>query len=56
MTKVDLASDILDSLLDNGMITLDYGSEFYEQGKQDCINEIKRKLDDYVIVYGSMIE
>lgn len=56
MNKTDLANDILESLLCNGMIALEYGSEFYEQGKQECIEEIKRQLDDYVIVAGMLIE
>lgn len=56
MTKTTLAADILDSLLDNGMISLEYGSEFYQEGKEEVIREIKRKLDDYVIVEGVPVE
>lgn len=56
MTKTNLAAEILQSLLDNGMISLEYGSEFYEKGKQECIQEIKRKLDDYVVVSGREVE
>lgn len=56
MTKGDLAAEILQSLLDNGMIALEYGSEFYQEGKQECIQEIKRKLDAYVIVEGREVE
>lgn len=57
MTKTELASDILEILLGNGMISLEYGSEFFEQGKQEVIKEIKRKLDDYLVIeYGRVIE
>ena len=56
MKKLDLAEEILQDLLDNGMITLEYGQAFWEEGKQECIQEIKRKLDDYVIVAGQIIE
>ncbi len=55
MTKTELASDILESLLDNDMISLEYGSEFYQEGKQEVIQEIKRKLDNYVIVEGKEV-
>lgn len=41
MTKVKLATEILEKLLDNGMISLEYSQAFYEDGKQDCIQEIK---------------
>lgn len=56
MKKEELAKLILEGLLDNGMITLEYGQAFWEEGKQECIQEIKRKLDDYVIVEGRVIE
>lgn len=55
MTKTELASDILEILLGNGMISLEYGQAFYQEGKQECIQEIKRILDDYVIVEGRVI-
>ena len=55
-TKTELAAEILQNLLDNGMISLEYGSEFFEQGKQEVIEEIKRKIDDYVILEGRVIE
>lgn len=56
MTKDQLASDIVNDLLDNGMIALEYGSEFYDQGKQEVIEEIKQILNGYVIVDGSVVE
>lgn len=56
MKKVELAEEILQNLLDNGMITLEYGQSVWEEGKQECIQEIKRKLDDYVIISGQIIE
>lgn len=56
MKKQELAEEILQDLLDNGMITLEYGQAFWEEGKKECIKEIKRKLDDYVIVEGQIVE
>lgn len=56
MKKVELAEEILQNLLDNGMIDLAYGQEFWKEGREECIQEIKRKLDDYVIVSGQIIE
>lgn len=56
MKKIDLAAEILEDLLDNGMITLEYGSDLWEVGKQDCINAITKKLENYVIVEGREVE
>lgn len=56
MGKSDLAEKILCTLLDNGMISLEYGSEFYDKGKQECIDEIKNVLDDFVIVEGILVK
>ncbi len=56
MKKVELAEEILQNLLDNGMIDLTYGQAFWEEGKQECIQEIKRKLDDYLIIEGQILE
>ena len=55
-TKQELALNIFRSLQDEGMIVLNYGQEFWKEGEQDCINEIKRILDDYVIIEGRVIE
>lgn len=56
MKKVELAEKILQDLLDNGMITLEYGQAFWEEGKQECIQEIRRKLDDYIIIEGKEVD
>lgn len=56
MKKSELAEKILYGLLDNGMIALEYGSEFYDIGKQECIAEIKSILNDYVIVEGLLLD
>lgn len=52
MNKRDLATEILDHLLDNGMINLEYGQEFWREGKVECIKAITDRLSDYVIVQG----
>ena len=56
MTKLDLAADILEDLLNNGMINLEYGQVFWEEGKQECIKAIKDKLDRYVIIEGKVVD
>lgn len=56
MSKSEIAEKILCTLLDNGMISLEYGSEFYEKGKQECIDEIESILEDFVIVEGIVVK
>ena len=56
MNKKDLAEQILNDLLNNELIALEYGQEDYEIGKQDCINVIEDRLKDYIIISGNTLE
>lgn len=53
--KQELASNIFHSLQDEGLIILNYGQEFYKEGEEDCINEIKRILENYLVVEGGRV-
>lgn len=56
MNRTELAKEILYALIDNSRIVINYGQEFYEEGVNDCIDDIKEVLEDYVIVEGRAIE
>ncbi len=56
MKKIELAEGILQDLLDNGMISLGYGQVLWQEGREECVRAIERKLNDYVIVEGRVME
>lgn len=55
--KKDIALDIIDRLLDNGMINLEYGRDDWEKGKEECAQLIvDYVLSNFTIAEGRTIE
>lgn len=55
--KKDMALDIIDRLLDNGMIKLEYGTADWSKGKEECADLIvEQVLSYYTISEGKVIE
>lgn len=55
--KKEMALDIIDRLLDNGMITLEYGTDDMERGREECADLIVNYvLNNFTIVEGKAIE
>lgn len=55
MRRRELAEAILQELLDEQMIILEYCPEFWEDGRQDCINLIEKRLSNFTIVAGELV-
>ena len=56
MNKRELAAKILEELLDDGMISLECGQEYWEQGKEECVDTIYDQLKDLYIIEGREIK
>ena len=55
--KKEIALDIIQRLLDNGMINLEYGQEDFEIGKEECADLIvEQVLSNFTIAEGRLIE
>lgn len=56
-TKKDIATDIIERLLSEGMITLEYNNEDWEKGKEECAKLIVDSVLSYLaIADGRVIE
>lgn len=55
MNKRELAAKILEELIDDGMISLECGQVYWEQGKEECIDSIYNQLKDFYIIEGREI-
>lgn len=56
MKKRELAETILNDLIDEGMITLECGQVFWQEGKEECIDVIYDRLKDFCIIEGREVE
>lgn len=56
MNKRELAAKILEVLLDDGMISLECGQAYWEQGKEECVDTIYDQLKDLYIIEGREIK
>lgn len=56
MNKRELAAKILEGLLDDGMISLECGQAYWEQGKEECVDTIYDQLKDLYIIEGREIK
>ncbi len=56
MNKRELATKILDELIDDGMISLECGQAYWNEGKEECIDSIYNQLKDLYIIEGREIQ
>lgn len=56
MNKRELATKILEKLLDDGMISIECGQAYWNQGKEECIDSIYDNLKDLFIIDGREIK
>ena len=55
--KKDIALDIVNRLIDNGLINLEYDIKDFSLGKEECANLIvSQVLSNFIIVEGTVIE
>lgn len=55
-TKMDIAIDILDYLLDSGYVTMESAYNSYDEVKTATVELIASRLKDYIIVQGIEVE
>lgn len=56
MNKRELAARILEDLLDDGLISLECGQAYWQEGKEECIDTIYDQLKDLYIIEGREVE
>lgn len=55
-SKMELCEKILERLLDEGYITLEFGVEDSAKGERACVEGIYSVLKEYTIVQGAELE
>lgn len=56
MNKSDISREIIEKLLDNGLVSLEFSDRDYLVGVNECADKIKSVLDNYMIIQGEEIK